>query len=109
MLENVDADSFLLPFDIREPQHTEVLSHLPKGKRVILGLVDGSISGLENVDDIVETVKAASRYVDPAYISISPTCGFKVRNRESQGLNYETQWAKINLLEEAAEKLRTQE
>ena len=107
MLENVDTDAFLLPFDLREPQHTEVLSHLPAGKRAILGLVDGSIAGLEDVDDIVETVNAASHHMDPAYISISPTCGFKVRNRERQGLNYETQWTKINLLEKAAEKLRT--
>lgn len=105
MLESVDVDGFLLPFDITHPEHSEALSHLPEGKRVILGLVDGSLPGLENVDDIVEFVKVAERYVDPARISISPTCGFKVRDRERQGLNYETQWTKINLLEQAAAKL----
>lgn len=104
MLESVDVDGFLLPFDISHPEHTEALSHLPEGKRVILGLVDGSLPGLENVDDIVEVVKVAERYVDPSRISISPTCGFKVRDRERQGLNYETQWTKINLLEQAAKK-----
>lgn len=104
MLESVDVDGFLLPFDISHPEHTEALSHLPEGKRVILGLVDGSLPGLENVDDIVEVVKVAERYVDPSRISISPTCGFKVRDRERQGLNYETQWTKINLLEQAAKR-----
>ncbi len=105
MLETIDVDGFLLPFDITHPEHTDALSHLPEGKRVILGLVDGSLPGLENVDDIVEFVRAAGRYVDLGRISISPTCGFKVRDRERQGLNYETQWTKINLLEQAAAKL----
>ena len=105
MLENIDVDGFLMPFDLTHPEHAEVLSHLPAGKRAILGLVDGSLPGLENVEDIVEVVKVAERHVDPAYISISPTCGFKVRDRERQGLNYETQWTKINLLEQAVARL----
>lgn len=105
MLEHIDVDGFLLPFDITHPEHTEALSHLPAGKRAILGLVNGSLPGLENVDDIIEVVKVAERYVDPSHLSISPTCGFKVRDRELQGLNYETQWTKINLLEQAARRL----
>ena len=44
----------------------------------------------------------ANRYVDMENISISPTCGFKVKDRERQGLNYETQWTKISLLRQAA-------
>ncbi len=105
MLQSVDADAFLLPFDRRHPEHTEALRYLPEGKRAILGLVDGSVPGLESVDEIVEAVKVAARYVDMSQISISPTCGFKVRDRERQGLNYESQWAKIDLLEKAAERI----
>ena len=105
MLTGVDADAFLLPFDLHHPEHTEALKSLPAGKRAILGLVDGSMSGLESVDDIVEAVKVASLYTDPALISISPTCGFKVTDRERQGLNYESQWTKIDLLKQAAAKI----
>lgn len=108
MLTNVDADAFLLPFDLHHPEHTEALRSLPDGKRAILGLVNGSISGLESVDEIVEAVKVASLYVDSALISISPTCGFKVTDRERQGLNYESQWTKIDLLKKAAEKIAAQ-
>ena len=75
---------------------------LPEGKRAILGLVDGSIPGLESVNDIVGCVRVAMRHVPLSLISLSPTCGFKVRDRERQGLNYESQWAKINLLKQAA-------
>lgn len=102
MLTGVDADAFLLPFDLHSPEHTEVLKALPEGKRAILGLVDGSMSGLESVNDIVEAVRTASLYVDPSRLSISPTCGFKVADRERQGLNYESQWTKIDLLKQAA-------
>lgn len=102
MLTRVNADSFLLPFDINSPSQLEVLSLLPAGKRAILGLVDGSLPGLEEVQDIVDCVHVAMRHVPLNLISLSPTCGFKVRDRERQGLNYESQWTKINLLKQAA-------
>ncbi len=102
MLTEVDANSFLLPFDINSPAQLDILSLLPEGKRAILGLVDGSVPGLENVDDIVDCVRVAMRHVPLSLISLSPTCGFKVRDRERQGLNYESQWSKINLLKQAA-------
>ncbi len=103
MLENVDADAFLLPFDINYPEHLEVLRWLPEGKRAILGLVDGSLPNVESIPDIVNAVRVANRHVPLSFISISPRCGFKVRDRERQGLNYETQWDKISLLQQAAE------
>ena len=102
MLTEVDANSFLLPFDINSPAQLDILSLLPEGKRAILGLVDGSVPGLENVGDIVDCVRVAMRHVPLSLISLSPTCGFKVRDRERQGLNYESQWSKINLLKQAA-------
>lgn len=103
MLEEVDADAFLLPFDVNSPEQLEVLKWLPAGKRAILGLVDGSVPNMENVNDIVEAIHVANRYVPMEFISISPTCGFKVMDRERQGLNYESQWSKIDLLKQAAE------
>lgn len=105
MLGEVDADAFLLPFDLNEPQQLEALRLLPAGKKVTLGLVDGSLPGLESVDDIVDCVRVAMRHLPVERISLSPTCGFKVRNRERQGLNYESQWTKIDLLKQAAAQI----
>lgn len=104
MLEKIDADAFLLPFAISSPQDIEALRWLPEGKRAIIGIVDGSLPNLESVADIVEAIRVAARYVPVSLISISPTCGFKVRDRERQGLNYETQWTKIALLRDAAQQ-----
>ncbi len=103
MFTEINADAFLLPFDLDTPSQLEALASFPADRRVILGLVDGSINGLENPEDIAEYVRAASRYVSPDRISISPTCGFKVNDHERQGLNYETQWSKIDLLNRAAD------
>lgn len=102
MLEKVDADAFLLPFEINSPEAIDAVRWLPAGKRVILGLVDGSLPNLESVNDIVTAIRVARRHVPMKLISISPTCGFKVKDRERQGLNYETQWTKIALLRQAA-------
>lgn len=104
MLEEVNADAFLLPFAISSPEEITALRWLPEGKRAIIGIVDGSLPNLESVDDIVRAIRVAARYVPVSLISISPTCGFKVSDRERQGLNYETQWTKIALLRQAAEK-----
>lgn len=104
MLEQVDADAFLLPFAISSPQEIEAVRWIPAGKRAIIGIVDGSLPNLESVDDIVEAIRVAARYIPVSLLSVSPTCGFKVSNRERQGLNYETQWSKIALLSQAAEK-----
>lgn len=104
MLEKIDADVFLLPFELSRPQDISVLSRLPEGKRVTLGLVDGSLPNMESVDSIVEAIRVAERYVPTERLAISPTCGFKVADRARQGLDYETQWAKIALLRTAATK-----
>ncbi len=109
MFDEICADAFLLPFDINSPAQFEQLANFPAGRRAILGLVDGSMAGLEDIGDVVNAVRVARRYVSPEWISISPTCGFKVRDRERQGLNYETQWAKIDLLNQAADMLATDE
>lgn len=103
MLEQVNADAFLLPFAISSPEDIAALRWLPEGKRAIIGIVDGSLPNLESKESIFEAIRVATRYVPVSQLSISPTCGFKVRNRERQGLDYETQWTKIALLREAAE------
>lgn len=102
MLENAEADAFLLPFEISRPDDIHALRWLPAGKRVILGLVDGSLPNLESEADILTALSVARSYAPMSLISISPTCGFKVRNRERQGLDFETQWTKIALLRSAA-------
>ena len=110
MLEQLKADAFLLPFAISSPEEIAALRWLPEGKRAIIGIVDGSLPNLESMESILEAIRVATRYVPVSKLSISPTCGFKVRNRERQGLNYETQWTKIALLREAAEEFaRSQE
>ncbi|MCM1355471.1 MAG: hypothetical protein NC212_03590 [Staphylococcus sp.] len=104
MLQEVDADAFLLPFAISSPEEIDVVRFIPAGKRAIIGLVDGSLPNVENIDDIVTAIRVAARHIPVSLLSVSPTCGFKVTDRERQGLNYETQWGKIALLQEAAER-----
>lgn len=103
MLSEMDADAFLLPFDLHNPEALQALRFAPAGKRIIVGLVDGSSSGMEDVDDLREAIGVAERYVPRDLLSVSPTCGFNVRHSTPLGLNYETQWAKLALLREAIE------
>ncbi|MDE6555530.1 MAG: hypothetical protein K2K55_01035 [Duncaniella sp.] len=101
MLSEMDADAFLLPFDLHDLEALSALQYVPDGKRVIVGLVDGASAGMESVEDIRQAIAVAERYVPRAFLSVSPTCGFNVRHSTPLGLNYETQWAKLALLREA--------
>ena len=103
MLSEMDADAFLLPFNLHNPEELDALQYVPAGKRIIVGLVDGKSAGMESIDDIREAIALAERYVPRHLLSISPTCGFNVRHSDVLGLNYETQWAKLDLLRQAVE------
>ena len=84
MLETIDADAFLLPIRDQFSGGHQCSALAPGRKRVILGLVDGSLPNLESVNDIVTAVRMAPPLRADGKLSISPTCGFKVRDRERQ-------------------------
>ncbi len=75
-LGQLDADHFLLEYDDERSGDFHPLRYLPKGKRLVLGLVTTKHGRLEDRDTLRRRIDEASRYVALEDMAVSPQCGF---------------------------------
>lgn len=100
--ENVDA--FFLEFDDERSGGFEPLSHVPDGKKVVLGLITTKSPQLEDAQAVIARIHEAARYVPIQNLCLSPQCGFascEIGNKVTE----EEQWAKIALVKRIAEEV----
>ena len=98
ILSEVIADKFFMPFDVADDYSIEILSHLPKGKKVVMGLIDAHSPFPDDKDAIIRFVRKAKRHINPAFLAISPKTGFCLSSYAPRGLQYNDQWTKIKSL-----------
>ena len=98
ILSEVNADKFFMPFDVADDYSIEILSHLPKGKKVVMGLIDAHSPFPDDKDAIIPFVRKAKRHINPAFLAISPKTGFNLSSYAPRGLQYNDQWTKIKSL-----------
>ena len=101
---SLNVDAFFLEFDTERAGGFEPLRFMPKGKKVILGLVSTKTATLEKKDDLRRKIDAAARYVPIDNLSISPQCGF-ASHRQGSGLTFAEQEAKLRLVVETAREV----
>ena len=95
------VDGFFLEYDTERAGGFEPLRFVPKGKKVVLGLVSTKKPQLEDKNQLKRRVEAASKYVPLEDLCLSPQCGFassEVGNR----LTEDDQKRKLELVAEAA-------
>jgi 5-methyltetrahydropteroyltriglutamate--homocysteine methyltransferase len=98
------VDGFFCEWDDDRSGGFEPLRFVPKGKRVVLGLVTTKRGQLERKDDLKRRIEEASRFVDADQLCLSPQCGFS-STKEGNDLSHEQQWAKLRLIVETAEEV----
>jgi 5-methyltetrahydropteroyltriglutamate--homocysteine methyltransferase len=101
---NLQVDGFFLEYDDERSGGFEPLRFVPKGKKVVLGLVSTKRAALEKKDDLKRRVEEAAKYVSADQLCISPQCGFS-STVEGNNLTREDQIAKLRLVVEAAREL----
>lgn len=104
LFNGLEVDGFFCEWDDERSGGFEPLRYVPKGKRVVLGLVTTKRGELESKDDLKRRVEDASRYVDVDQLCLSPQCGFS-STKEGNDLTHEQQWAKLRLIVETAEEI----
>jgi len=52
------------------------LRFVPKGKKVVLGLVTTKRGQMESKDEIKRRIEEAAKYIDIDQLALSPQCGF---------------------------------
>src|SRR5205807_10535719 len=76
LFNRLNAEIYCLEYDSAVAGDFSPLRFVPKGKRVILGLVSTKTPGLEAKDFLKKQIAAASKYVPLDRLGISPQCGF---------------------------------
>jgi 5-methyltetrahydropteroyltriglutamate--homocysteine methyltransferase len=97
-------DGFFLEFDDARSGDFSPLRHVPKGVRVVLGLVTSKSGTLERKDDLKRRLDEAAKYVPLEQLCLSPQCGFS-STVEGNAVGVEQQRAKLALCVELAHEV----
>ena len=100
----LQADAFFLEYDTERAGGFVPLRFMPKGKRVVLGLVSTKTRLLESKDALKEKIEAASSYIPLEDLSISPQCGF-ASHQKGTGMTFAEQEAKLRRVVETAREV----
>jgi 5-methyltetrahydropteroyltriglutamate--homocysteine methyltransferase len=101
LFNQLDVDGFFCEWDDERSGGFEPLRYLPKGKKVVLGVVTTKRGELESKDFLKRRIEEAAKYADIDQLCLSGQCGFS-STKEGNDLTPEQQWAKLRLITETA-------
>jgi 5-methyltetrahydropteroyltriglutamate--homocysteine methyltransferase len=100
----LQADAYFLEYDSERAGGFEPLRFMPRGRRVVLGLVSTKTPALEAKETLLRRIAEAARYVSLDDLCISPQCGF-ASHRKGSGLTFAEQEAKLRLVVDVAREV----
>jgi 5-methyltetrahydropteroyltriglutamate--homocysteine methyltransferase len=106
MFNELPYDTFLVEWeDTAREGGFEPIRFVPKGKTVAMGIVSTKWPQVEEVDDLVRTMEAASAHLDLDQLAICPQCGFASAGEGNDDLDEDIQWRKLERMVEAARRI----
>ena len=105
LFNRVNADVYCLEYDSARAGDFSPLRHVPKGKRVILGLVSSKTPVLETKDFLKRQIDAASRYAGLEQLGIGPQCGFSSGGGGGQPITQDATRRKLELIMEVSQEI----
>ena len=104
LFNQIDVDAYFMEYDDERSGDFRPLRLLPKGKRVVLGVMTSKSGTLESVDALARRIDEAAKFCDLDQLCLSPQCGF-ASTEEGNLLSEDEQWAKLRRCVEVAEKV----
>jgi 5-methyltetrahydropteroyltriglutamate--homocysteine methyltransferase len=104
LFNELAVDGFFCEWDDERSGGFEPLRFVPKGKRVVLGLVTTKRGELESKDYLKRRIEDAAAFVDADQLCLSPQCGFS-STKEGNDITPQQQWAKLRLIVETAQEV----
>ncbi|MFN2645631.1 MAG: 5-methyltetrahydropteroyltriglutamate--homocysteine S-methyltransferase [Burkholderiales bacterium] len=99
-----EVDGFFMEYDSERAGGFEPLKQLPKGKKVVLGLVTTKSGALESKEALKRRIDEAAKFVPLENLCLSPQCGF-ASTHHGNLLNEDEQWAKLSRIVEVAQEV----
>jgi len=97
MFNKLNVDAYFLEFDTDRAGGFEPLRFVPKGKKVVLGLVTTKRAELESKESLKRRIGEASKFVPVENLCLSPQCGFS-STHHGNNLSTDDQWRKLDLI-----------
>ncbi len=104
LFDKINVHGYFMEYDDQRSGGFEPLRMLPKGKRVVLGIMTTKTGKLEGKDDLKRRIDAAAKYAPLDQLCISGQCGF-ASTEEGNTLTEDEQWAKLRRLVEVADEV----
>lgn len=101
---DLKVDGYFLEFDDARSGTFAPLRFVPKGKKVVLGLLTTKRGELEKKDDLKRRIDEAAKYVPLDQLCLSPQCGFSSTS-EGNSLTVDQQFQKLRLIVETAREV----
>jgi 5-methyltetrahydropteroyltriglutamate--homocysteine methyltransferase len=84
IFNRLDVDGFFLEYDTPRAGDFTPLRFVPKGKKVVLGLVSTKLAAIETADALKRRIEEAARSVPLEQLCLSPQCGFSSNARRGR-------------------------
>ena len=104
LFNKTNVDAYFLEWDSDRAGDLAPLRFLPKGKKVVLGLVTTKTGTLESKDAIKRRIEEAMKYTSLDQLCLSPQCGF-ASTEEGNTLAETEQWAKLQMVVDLAKEV----
>ncbi|ORY14251.1 methionine synthase-like protein [Clohesyomyces aquaticus] len=114
LFQDLNVDTYYLEYDTPRAGGFEPLTHLPKNKNVVLGVITSKFPKLEDKDEMVARVNQAGDFIAQGSgqtreealqrVCVSPQCGF-ASHAEGNALGYEDMRKKLQLVRSIADQV----
>jgi len=101
---STDLDGYFMEFDSARAGTFEPLRLLPRGKKVVLGLVTTKVGELESKDTLRRRIEEAATIVPLDDLCLSPQCGFS-STHHGNALSQDDQWKKLERIVQIAKEI----
>jgi 5-methyltetrahydropteroyltriglutamate--homocysteine methyltransferase len=105
LFNRMNADVYCLEYDTDRAGDFSPLKHVPKGKRVILGLVSTKTPVLESKDALKRRIDEAAKFVPLEQLGLSAQCGFSSGGGSGQMLTQDDTRRKLDLVMQVAREV----
>lgn len=100
----LEVDGFFLEYDSERAGGFEPLRFVPRGRKIVLGLVTSKSAAMETKDALKRRIEEASRFVALEDLCLSPQCGFS-STHHGNALTEADQWRKLEVVVEVAREI----
>jgi 5-methyltetrahydropteroyltriglutamate--homocysteine methyltransferase len=104
LFNELDVDGYFLEYDDARSGDFSPLRFVPKGKRIVLGIVSSKLDVVEKKDDLKRRIDEAAKFVPLDQLALSPQCGFSSTVHGNE-VARETQAQKLRLIVDTAQEV----